>query len=131
MKKLTLLLLFSILFIASPVMADDIYVYGEDLFIACNEAIKHIDATGDADHFQSGRCWGYIAGAADMHELMDHGEEAHHSCKPENKDIAELARVVLKYLKANPDKLNIPAGILVFDAFHEYFPCGTNISSKK
>jgi hypothetical protein len=131
MKSMTLLLVFASLFLVSPVMADDIYVYGEDLLIACNQAIKHIDATGDADHFQSGRCWGYIAGAADMHELMDHVEEARHTCKPENKDISELARAVLKYLKANPDKLNIPAGILIFDSFHEYFPCGANNPPKK
>jgi len=127
MKKLTLLSFFAFLFIASPVIADDIYVYGDEIFNACNEAVKYLNNTGEPDAFQSGICWGYLAGANDMHELMDHGEDAPHHCKPENKDISELARAVVKYLKNNPGKTQTPAPMLIFDAFHEVFPCGKDL----
>jgi len=124
MKKLALLLFFLIMFMASPVMADDIYVHGEEILDACNNAIKYLDKTGEADSFQSGICWGYLAGANDMHELMDHGEDAIHHCKPEDKNISELAKAVVKYLKAHPEKIHNPAPMLVYDAYHEVFPCG-------
>jgi len=126
MKSLTLLLVVTCLFIASPVMADDIYVRGEEILNACDNAIKYMDKTGNADSFQSGICWGYLAGANDMHELMDHGEDAPHHCMPKEKNISELARAVVNYLKANPEKIGNPASILVFDAYHEAFPCDNN-----
>ena len=106
MKKLILLSFSAFLLIASPVFADDIYVYGEEVLNACKEAIKYIDKTGEADSFQSGICWGYLAGANDMHELMDHGKNAPHHCTPVGKNISELARAVVKYLKAHPEKMS-------------------------
>ena len=126
MKKTTLLMFFAFLLTASPVIADDIYVHGEEILNACSNAIKHMDKNGESDAFQSGICWGYLTGANDMHELMDHGEEAPHHCKPEGKSVSELARAVVEYLKTYPEKINNPAPMLVFDAYHEAFPCDKN-----
>lgn len=129
MKKLILLLLIANFFMAASAKADDIYVHGEDLLVACNEAIKYLDKTGDSDAFNSGRCWGYIAGATDMHELMDKGVDAHHSCKPRGKDISELAKAIVKYLRNHPEKIQLPATLLIYDAYNEAFPCDENINN--
>jgi hypothetical protein len=45
------------------------------------------------------------------------------SCPPALGSILESARVVLRYLDQNPDRLNVPGITLAFEAFRDAWPC--------
>ena len=45
------------------------------------------------------------------------------SCPPALGSILESARVLLRYLEQNPDRLNMPGIALAFEAFRDAWPC--------
>ncbi|GAA0221535.1 hypothetical protein GCM10009125_08290 [Castellaniella daejeonensis] len=59
---------------------------------------------------------GYIAGASDVGDGLTF-------CSPPNAKLGQLMGVVRKYLLANPEKWNQPAGLLVLEALKQAFPC--------
>lgn len=67
-------------------------------------------------------CSNYIEGVLD--------EEGHHYpyktkiCpRGDGIDSSQARRIVLKYLRSNPDKLDFPASVLVVNAIRGAFPC--------
>ena len=44
-----------------------------------------------------------------------------HACPPSNASTAQAVRVVVKYLRENPERLNMPASVLVTDAIRIHF----------
>lgn len=65
---------------------------------------------------------GYIAGISDSFDewLI---------CTPQNATLGQLAKVVKKYLDANPEKLNQPASSLAFTALRSVWPCAQKESA--
>jgi len=45
------------------------------------------------------------------------------ACPPALGSILESARVLLRYLDQNPDRLNVPGITLAFEAFRDAWPC--------
>jgi Rap1a immunity proteins len=45
------------------------------------------------------------------------------ACPPAQGSILESARVLLRYLDQNPDRLNVPGITLAFEAFRDAWPC--------
>ena len=73
-------------------------------------------------------CTNYIDGVLDALVALQsaHPREIKSSvCAPSDSGINPFqgARIVLKYLRDNPDKLHWTASVLVINALHDTFPC--------
>jgi Rap1a immunity proteins len=70
------------------------------------------------------RCISYIDGVNDGYfvgrSFATHGPK---TCRPENVTLGQLGLVVLKYLRAHPERLRERKILLVLDAMFESFPC--------
>jgi len=112
------------------------------LFIACSHfsfatdgnRLLQICGPLDKTEFQPSElsditaCTNYIDGVLDTLVMLQsaHPREIKSSvCAPSDSGINTLqgARIVLKYLHDNPDKLHWPASALVINALHTTFPC--------
>jgi hypothetical protein len=104
---------------------------GNTLLRTCSLAVRIFDgeklSSGDA--VDGGFCLGYIMGSHDMDiavQVMEEHEKTtlmKHSCVPSNASTAQVVRVVVKYLRDNPERLNMPASVLITDAVRSSFPC--------
>jgi len=100
------------------------------------EMLAHCKA-GDKDpmyDFGRGICTGFIDGFAAGHFVAETWHGFHHRdekrddifghlCVPESTTRGQLARVFVQYLEKHPEKLKLPAGLLLEDALRESFPC--------
>jgi hypothetical protein len=102
---------------------------GEEMLAHCRAA----DSEPIQD-FGRGICTGFLDGFAAGHFVAEtwhgfhHREEKMddifgHLCVPESKTRGQLARVFVQFLERNPEKLKLPAGLLLEDALRESFPC--------
>lgn len=44
-------------------------------------------------------------------------------CRPDNVETAQLVRIVLKYIRENPEDAHHPTGLIALWAFQKSFPC--------
>ena len=44
-------------------------------------------------------------------------------CRPENVELAQLVRIVLKYIRENPENANQETALLIMKALREAYPC--------
>jgi hypothetical protein len=113
------------------VAQDDWKADGSSLLTKCSLAVRIFDgeklSSGDA--VDGGICVGYIWGSHDTDYMVQMLEEHQkitmmkHACTPSNASTSQMVRVVVKYLRDNPDRLNMPASVLVTDAIRSSFPC--------
>jgi hypothetical protein len=68
----------------------------------------------------AGECGGMIESAMVFSSNLPPDVRA---CPPEMGSILESAKVLLRYLEKNPDRLNQPGITLVFEAFRDAWPC--------
>ena len=123
MKKLTFLSIIASLFMVFPtIAAGKHFSDGNHLHEVCNEAIKLFDSSGKADVFKAGSCFGYIRATNDMYEIMAK-DSKRTICIPPEISGKQLTRIVVKYLREHPERLQNIASLLVFEAFQESFPC--------
>ena len=73
--------------------------------------------------WNNGMCVGYIAGINDNEMAQVATGKRGLYCLPPGVDMAQMAKVVRKYLEENPAKLHLPGGILVVSALEQAFPC--------
>ncbi len=71
----------------------------------------------------NGMCAGYIAGINDNEMAQVASGKPRPYCSPPGVQIAQMAKVVRKYLEDNPAKLHLPGGIEVMSALEQAFPC--------
>lgn len=99
---------------------------GNTLIRYCNLYVKRLNgdkgltwrqiASGDL-------CNGYVSGVLDgilAAQMNDHSSSL---CLPHTVTYSQAGRVVSKWLDSHPSELNDYAGILVFRAFQEAWPC--------
>ena len=102
---------------------------GEEMLAHCKAADK--DPMHD---FGRGICTGFLDGFAAGHFVAETWHGFHHRdekrddifghlCVPESTTRGQLARVFVQFLEKNPEKLKLPAGLLLEDALRESFPC--------
>ena len=83
--------------------------------------------------FGRGICIGFIDGFAAGHYIGEtyhafhHREEKlddifGHLCIPDSVNRGQLARTLVQYLEKNPEKLRLPAGLVLEDALREAYP---------
>ena len=126
MKKLALLLVVALLFVASPVMAKEDYFYlGNQLLEECNHVINALDNENtNIDQIAAALCLGYVQGVHDLYAALKNGEFiVSQYCKPQNAPVSQMLRVIMKYLKDHPENLNYSASSLIIKALGEAFPC--------
>lgn len=104
---------------------------GNSLLTKCSLAVRVFDGEklSSADAAEGSFCMGYLLGSHDtdymVQTLEEHGKITlmKHACVPSNVSTAQIIRVVVKYLRDNPERLNMPAPVLVTDAIRSSFPC--------
>jgi hypothetical protein len=116
---------------------------GLELLTACQEFVlpsARQSHESPSDHYyNSGECDGYINGVNEMHNFMafkaanvkdlkdpeyDSKVRTHYLyCLPEKTKNLQAAKVVIRYLQENPDKLKFAPSLLILGAFEKYFPC--------
>jgi len=50
----------------------------------------------------------------------------HQSCAPPTSDARQLARVVVRYIEARPERMHEDFRVLTLEAFHNAWPCKTD-----
>lgn len=63
---------------------------------------------------------GYMVQTLEEHEKIS---VMKHACVPSSVPTNQIVRVAVKYLRDNPERLNMPAAVLVTDAIRSSFPC--------
>ncbi|WP_156474829.1 Rap1a/Tai family immunity protein [Zhongshania aliphaticivorans] len=103
---------------------------GSDLLAECTMALNVIDNEdvpdfGITSATNSGICFGRLSAFRDMNWMYSVSltPEQLLYCVPYTAQVPQLIRVVVKYLKDNPDKLHIYSNQLVFQALYKAFPC--------
>jgi len=142
------LFLYLLLMISSSQAFAFTSINGENLLEMCRDSVSISETkTVDSDLYKAGQevtnsgiCIGYIEGFEDMHYLYSlflfHTKFftlnttndktinfLHLYCLPDDVTRYQLTKVVVKYLEDHPEKLNQSAGLLVWQAFQEAFPC--------
>lgn len=74
-------------------------------------------ATDLTDRFIAVRAVEYVDGIADAAVGLGY------TCYPTGVDQVQIREVVLRYLRAHPERLNDPAPLLVLNGLLEAFPC--------
>jgi hypothetical protein len=73
---------------------------------------------GQEENSRWGFCVGYVVGVIDQSR-----ESEPPLCVPAEAIQSQVARVVTKWIEANPDKLHFSANSLVYAALNESFTC--------
>lgn len=70
------------------------------------------------------RCWGFMEAVREYSALADKdGKTLLHSCPPEDGSTTLVLRLFVEYARAHPEKLNLPAAAVAFNAMADAFPC--------
>ena len=107
---------------------------GAFLLSDCTAAVKMLDGEEDANAVKSGFCFGYLSGFVAGHNAAVF--ENRRLAKDSNAKLAfcttgrkisagQLARVVVTFLQAHLNTLDLPMEFLTMKAFSEAFPCGS------
>lgn len=123
----TRLLLISVLMCPILSYASSAAMDGNDILKECSGGIDNPSET-QQDTVRFIHCAGYVAGVMDTEALWDGLQHDSHvgfrSCLPKDGLGGEQSiRVILKWLKANPEKLHLRGDMLVLMALRDAFPC--------
>ena len=113
------------------VAQDDWKGDGSSLLTNCSLAVRVFDGEklSSVDATEGTFCVDYISGIHDtdfMVQMLEEHEKItlmKHACPPSNASTAQAVRIVVKYLHDNPERLHMPASVLVTDAIRSAFPC--------
>ena len=102
---------------------------GDRVIVTLND-----DGSVSIQDFGRGICTGFLDGFAAGHFVAETWHGFHHRdekiddifghlCVPDGTTRGQLARVFVQFLEKNPERLKLPAGLLLEDALREAFPC--------
>jgi hypothetical protein len=97
-------------------------IFSNKILSACSELSKLLKNQFELDSFEAGRCWGYISASTDIYKVIKYGS-SRIVCIPEEQEVSDYVRIVIKYLNEHPKDLDRPAFELITKAFAEIFPC--------
>lgn len=103
---------------------------GQEILDHCKESLN----TDPVKDFNRGICAGFIDGFAAGHHMAETYHAFHHRdekieeiygrlCIPDTTSRGQMARVFVQFLQAHPDRLKLPAALLIEDALREAYPC--------
>ncbi|MGY3172338.1 putative transporter YbjL [Pseudomonas sp. TE12234] len=99
---------------------------GNELLKHCQSMVQSIDSNGrEGNALSVGYCAGVIAGVTSLTGVTNssfpkNAQTCFPSPLPPN---IQAARIAVKFLKENPEKLNLDDGILMLFALQRAFPC--------
>lgn len=99
---------------------------GNQLLSDCQSAIQLIENNGkEGNAFRAGTCIGVITGVTSLRGITNpalpkQAQTCFPTPAPPN---IQAARIAVKYLQENPEKLNLDDGILMLFALQRAFPC--------
>lgn len=99
---------------------------GDVLLQNCSAALKTLDGAKPSpdEDLIGAHCMGYIVGIIEGHEFMvSQANAVRRFCPPENLSTPQSVRVVVKYLRSNPEFLHLSSTVLVLRGLHDAFPC--------
>jgi len=103
---------------------------GNQLLGYCQTALKweltglYPNQAGMGGAVKAGMCYGYVKGVQATVEMWQSlGPVEFLYCVPEEAEVSQRVRVVVKYLEDNPEWLHFQASYLVQSAFRIAFPC--------
>ena len=109
---------------------------GNKLLEQCKGVIRTIDTNdyANADQFGSGICFGYVNGSRGAYGISvgalkyagTYDNEVTKillPCIPEQVQVIQLARILVKYLESHPEELHEDQSFLISKAFLKAFPC--------
>jgi hypothetical protein len=102
---------------------------GNELLEHCQVAVDYFDGDESKSVWKAHACIGYVTGMLDMNQAYDSDEFKHkdkkYFCRPQRASNGQIVRVVLKYLKNNPQNLHATKNYSVIIALKQAFPCNT------
>ena len=97
---------------------------GNRLLEQCGAFLRLIDKRSDNyEPLSAGMCAGYIQGASDFNTVQFATTGEGNFCIPEQVNLGQKIRILVKYLHDNPAELHEPRFLLVIRAFSDAFPC--------
>ncbi|WP_341580825.1 Rap1a/Tai family immunity protein [Marinobacter metalliresistant] len=99
---------------------------GNDLLQKCNKAVQFMDSPPENPDFGSiGFCLGMMQGITNLNSVYEiRLEDEALFCGPEDGiNNGQATRIVVKYLKDNPQDLHQHEGVLAIAAFMDAYPC--------
>ena len=114
---------FMIAFLYSPLIASA--TDGTQLYSACQDAEQYDSTKRAQNPYGFGLCLGLLEGVNTMmqfrNELLP---RASRTCFPEQSfSLAQGVKIVMKYLRDNPEQHHEAAGYLILLAYEKAFPC--------
>lgn len=95
---------------------------GNQLLDACQQAVKYFDGDKtDVDRFKMPYCLGLVEGTRNTMALLDQQDPA--ACVPASTTNTQAVRLVVKYLRANPEKLHLDASAIILLSLMAAYPC--------
>src|SRR5690554_5466384 len=100
---------------------------GKDILIACEkaDAVRKKETSDVLDVGKAEACVSFLQGFDSGHYLgvMVNDEVKKGYCIKDNANFGQMYHTALEFLKANPKYHEAPAGIAVWKAFAEKWPC--------
>jgi hypothetical protein len=101
-------------------LGDGNYLLGQ-----CQE-LEKVDKGGDFDLAKFNYCFAVIKGVRDAVDVYSSDEKVPfylRACPPTEMQLGQAARIVIKFLKENPDRLHEPDSHLAMSAYWGAYPC--------
>jgi hypothetical protein len=99
---------------------------GNELLRDCQSAIQLVETNGkEGNAFRAGNCIGVITGVTSLRGVTNDALPKHaQTCLPSpSPPNIQAARIAVKFLQENPEKLNQEEGVLMLFALQRAFPC--------
>ncbi|MFL1524111.1 Rap1a/Tai family immunity protein [Pseudomonas sp. O230] len=104
--------------------ASDLKYDGNELLAQCQQYLKVADSERNYDVLAVGICGGFIGGVnSTVFFYSDVLKKDVKYCMPDSVTNGQMVRIVVKYLKDNPKRLNEGRTELVWNAFMDAYPC--------
>lgn len=99
---------------------------GNELLKHCQSAVHFVDSEGkEGSGYSTGYCVGVIAGVTSLRGMTNPSlpKEAQTCIPNPPPPNIQAARIAVKFLRENPEQLNLDDGILMLLALQRAFPC--------